>query len=149
MAGYGKRFFGIGFDKWMGMEAMQPYMQTMAGGRTAIRRMGYAGANVSVIEATARQGRRRFGQLAREAPGVFRRRRIAGGVGAAVGLAGISSTIGLGEAATLGAGVGVGVAAGRYFGRAGGKASRVAFGGRWGGRLGFAAAGVGLMTGML
>ena len=146
MGRHAKHFFGIGFDPGMGMQAMQPYVQTMAGGTRATMRMGYAGANVSVIDATARQGRRRFGQLAREMPGVARRRRYAGGVGAAVGLAGISGTIGLGNAAVLGAGVGLGVAGGRYFARAGVR--DLSTWGRRGGKLGFAAAGVGLLTGL-
>jgi hypothetical protein len=154
---HAKRFFGFGFDQRMGMEAMQPYMRTMGQGNRAIRQMGYAGANVSVLEQTARQGRRQFGQLAREAPGVFRRRRIAGGVGLAAGTVMAANTVGLGNLATVGAGAGAGAVLGGAMGygfagsqaamsarRAGGATGR-----RIGGKLGAGIAGLGLITGVL
>lgn len=143
MGRHAKSFFGIGFDPRGTMGGMGRYMETVSGYQEAFA-VPPRGARVSREQrlSVLKRGRA-FGQTSATA---FRRRRIAGGVGAAVGLAGISSTIGLGNVATLGIGAGLGVAGGRYFARAGTR--DLSTWGRRGGKLGFAAAGVGLMTGL-
>jgi hypothetical protein len=147
MVGHGKRFFGVGFDPTAKLHEMMPYMKTIQGQgmRSAYSMAGFTGTPRTFGE--IRRGAVKIRQVAGGAQAMFGRRRIAGGVAGAAGLAAVGSTIGLGNALTLGAGVGLGVAGGRYFARAG--ARDISMWGRRGGKLGFAAAGIGLMTGMI
>jgi hypothetical protein len=114
------------------------------------------GVGVSNVRAARRQSLRGLGQLTREAPDVFRRRRVAGAVGGGVGLVAAGNVIGYGNmfkmGAAWGAGAMIGGAGMAPFGGAAGTAGRAAYGAagrRWGGRLGLAAAGLGIVTGLI
>lgn len=126
---YGKHFFGFGMQGAMqkrgALLGSRPYAELMAGGR---------GASWGALQ-----------DLSRTMPGVHRRRRIAGAAGGAAALVGVSSTVGLGNAAMM-AGAGVGMAGvARYLG----KGRPTPWTGGRAGKFGAAATGLGLLTGVI
>jgi len=154
-----KHFFGFGYMQRAGGMALDPtlqqavpYLQTMGGTRAAARLGLIEGSAGRALKSTPGQMRgyvRELRGMMGEAQGVFRRRRIAGGVGLAVGAVAAGNTIGFGNLAVMGAGVGGGAVLGGAIGRAVSETGGGAVGRRVGGKLGLGIAGLGLITGVL
>lgn len=159
-----KHFFGFGFEsaarQGLGMgAAVNPYLQSLGGGK-ALRTLGYEGMTRKALrggEAAMERATFELGGLAGRGQDIFRRRRIAGGVGLAAGAVLAGNTIGFGNLATMGIGAGAGAVLGGAIGRgvmgsaatAARKGAGGAMGRKIGGRLGLGIAGLGLITGVL
>lgn len=153
-----KRWFGFGFDQSKSMLSQSDYMQTIFGGpsRVATSRTQalWATGRTDLSSAFGGKGEAAFMQ---SAGGIFRRRKIAGGVALGVGAMAASQTIGFGNIATLGIGAGAGAVLGGAIGygvrgSAATLAARSAAAGtgrRIGGKIGLGVAGLGLITGIL
>jgi hypothetical protein len=162
-----KRWFGFGFDPRRGAARAAEYMPTLWGGPSALTRFrGRSVSGLTQMKAGMMSGAQRTNMAAalreerafmRGSADIFRRRRIAGGVGLALGAYGISQTVGLGNVATMGIGMGGGAILGGAigYGAMGSKAALAAqqggaaAGRRIGGKIGLGVAGLGLITGIL
>lgn len=171
LGGQMKSFFGFGFKGTADVGMFTPqdilsqrrYLQTMGSrGAEAVNRATYYR---NLVEGGRLKGRfassfgrfRKAGQFMGEAEQIFRRRRIAGGVGIAASTVLAANTVGLGNIATVGAGAGGGALLGGMigYGVMGSRATKAARSGggavgrRIGGKLGAGIAGIGLITGVL